>query len=215
MPLQSEQQIQSKDDIAYFFSIDNIDKTSESIESILQLPYSIFVEKSPHNATEQLLKDISSNTPDMALSITTASCYAGNLTHPLTNLISKRFNLNEDKVIKLSTCLHEAIMNAILHGNLNMQSDFRTLDGLCAYQAEITQRLNVDMYKSRRIQIKTWDKDYHLKIAITDEGNGFSIPTKAADDTLPNGRGLRLINYLADSMWVELDKRTLFMTFAK
>ncbi len=207
-------QVLADDNKPYFFSIPRNTETSKIIKSIFQLPYSLFIENSKYDSPKRVLKKILlNNTPDILLSITTSSCYIGDLAHLLTDTINNRFNLNNYKKQEIETCLHEAIMNSMLHGNLKMSSDFSTINGLYAYQTEIEKRLSIGMYKSRRVNIMAWNKNNCLQIAISDEGNGFTIPNYTADDTLPNGRGLMFIHSLADSVWLGEDKRTLFMTF--
>lgn len=212
--ISSYEQILVDDNKPYFFSIPKNIKTNEVMKSILHLPYLLFIENSKYDSAKRVLKKILvNNTPDILLSITTASCYTSNLAHLLTDSINNRFNLNDYKRQEIATCLHEAIMNSMLHGNLKMSSDFRTINGLYNYRTEIEKRLSIGMYKSRRVNIMAWNKNNCLQIAINDEGNGFTIPNYAVNDTLPNGRGLMFIHSLADSVWLGKDKRTLFMTF--
>lgn len=223
--LLSAQQIRACADEPYFFSVASGLEASESIKATLQLPYSLFIEIQESDKIHKqkfskkdlnqinILKNLSIAHPNVAISITTGSCYASDLAHSLTDMIGNRFNISDDKKVQIVTCLHEAIMNAILHGNLNIESDFRTLKGLYIYQTEIEHRLKINSYKLRRVHIKIWNKNNSIEIAISDEGNGFDIPTKTTDDTLPNGRGLRIISSLADKMWLQ-DRHTLFMKFS-
>mgnify|MGYP003393490894 CR=1 FL=1 len=200
---------------AHFFSIPENRDINESIRGILRLPYSFFIEQNSHENSEQLLKAlVSSDSPDLLLSISTYSTYTSNLSHLLTESINDRFKLNGNKYNEIKTCLHEAIINAALHGNLSIASNFQTTKGLYSYQTEISKRLNMDIYKSRRINIMVWNKNDHLQISVSDEGNGFSIANFKEDFTSPNGRGLMLIIRMSDSMWVGSDKRTLVMAFS-
>ncbi len=194
----------------HFFSISDYNKNTEILESILTLPNSIFIEKELHDS--YLNKNFS--TCDLLLSLTTTSCYNSNVAHLFTDYVNKRFELRGKKNDEMATCLHEAIMNAMLHGNLKMASDFRTLKGLYKYQAEIEYRLTVDAYKLRCVTIGAWKKGSQIKLAVSDEGNGFNINKyRGNNDTLPHGRGLALIHSLADKVWLENDRRTLFMQF--
>lgn len=197
-------------DKPHFFSIDDYSNASKTIESILALPNSIFVEKFSDKSATPTVNFIGCH---LFLSLTTASCYNGNVAHLFTKCLN-RFELNDDRNLEITTCLHEAIMNAMLHGNLKMVSDFRTLNGLYRYQAEIEHRLTVDSYKSRRVTISAWQQGNHLQLAVSDEGSGFNMNKyRGNKDTLPHGRGLPLIHSLADSVWLENDRRTLFMRF--
>ena len=169
----------------------------------------MFIEKELHNSAPN--KNFSSC--DLLLSLTTASCYNSNVAHLFTDYVNKRFELRGKKNEEMATCLHEAIMNAMLHGNLKMASDFRTLKGLYKYQAEIEHRLTVDTYKLRCVTIGAWKQGSQIQLAVSDEGNGFNLNKYIANDELPNGRGLPLIHSLADKVWLENDRRTLFMQF--
>jgi anti-sigma regulatory factor (Ser/Thr protein kinase) len=201
--------------IAHFFSIPENKDINESIGLTLNLPYSLFIEENSYENSEKLLKTlVASDPPDLLLSISTYSTYTSNLSHLLTESINKRFKLNGNKYNEIKTCLHEAIINAVLHGNLCIESNFQTIKGLYSYQTEISKRLNMDIYKSRRVNIMAWNKNDHLQISVSDEGNGFSISNFKEDFTSPNGRGLMLIIKLSDSMWMGSDKRTLYMAFS-
>lgn len=203
------------DNNPHFFKIPQNMEINKVLQSILSLPHTVLIEQTANDNSKQLLKTIATyNSPDLLLSISTYSAYTSNLSGLLTDILNNRFNLNGNKYNEIKTCLHEAIMNAVLHGNLGMKSDFRTTKGLYKYQTEISKRLNLDIYKSRRVNIMVWNKKDHLQISVSDEGTGFSIANfKEENYTSPNGRGLMLIIKLSDSMWIGDDKRTLFMGF--
>ena len=199
----------------HFFKISENTEINEALQSILSLPNLLFIEKTGHDNSKQLLKTLmADNSPDLLLSISSYSAYTSNLAHLLMESINRRFNLSGNKYNEIKTCLHEAVMNAVLHGNFGMESDFRTTKGLYNYQIEISNRLNMEMYTSRRVTIMMWNKNDCLQISVSDEGNGFSIANFKEDYTSPNGRGLMLIIRLSDSMWLGNDKRTLFMGFS-
>lgn len=200
--------------IPYLFSIPNHINTDESLKSALKLPHSTFIEiTSKGNELLEPVQNVPDNSPNLTLSITTASCYKSSIAHILTESINTRFSLSGDKDMQISTCLHEAIMNAMIHGNLGLQSNFCTLDGLCAYQAEIGQRLNNDMYQSRYVHISFWNTEKCLQISVSDEGEGFDMPDFTTQNEFPRGRGLMFIHSLADKVWLDKDRRTLFMIF--
>lgn len=197
----------------FYFSLSE-SKGNTDIASILTQPYSFFVEKNTDSEVEdKFLNIIETDKPDLFLSLTTASCYNDNIAHLLMEHMNKRFHLSKLKDCAIKTCMHEAIMNAVIHGNLCINSNFQTINGLYNYQTEISKRLNMALYKLKRVNIMAWNKDDHLQIAVSDRGNGFSIANFKEDYISPNGRGLMLIIRLSDSMWVGKDRRTLFMAF--
>lgn len=197
----------------FFFSIPNYRKTNEALEAIINLPHSVFVEITSYNKHKKSFGYLWDESPDIALSLSTISCYTSNLSNIFADLLNKRFALGDAKNMEIATCLQEAIMNSMFHGNLKMQSDFRTLKGMYAYQEEIKKRLMVDHYKFSTISIRAWYISGSIKISISDEGDGFNMPTYKEDDKLPNGRGLMIIQSLADKVWIGADRKTLFVVF--
>lgn len=194
----------------HLFSISDYDRNTEILESILALPNSQFIET---DLRENIKSNEHFSNCDLFLSLSNACCYNSGIAHLFTDSLNKRFELRGRKNEEIATCLHEAVMNAMLHGNLKMASNFRTLKGLYKYQAEIDHRLTVDAYKLRRITIGAWKNDNQIQLAVSDEGNGFNLNKYIADDALPHGRGLPLIHSLADKVWLENDRHTLFMRF--
>jgi len=91
--------------------------------------------------------------------------------------ISDRYNVGEDTFANMMTCLNEALINAIKHGN-KMDPDKKVI-------------INADVDSKRII----W--------TVTDEGPGFDY-VHLADPTAPEnlealtGRGVFIIKHLAD-----------------
>jgi len=197
----------------FFFSVPNYRKTNEALESIITLPHSVFVEITPYNKNKKSFEYLWNNAPDFALCVSTISCYTSNLAHIFANEIDSRFLLNGKKIMDITTCMQEAIMNSMFHGNLKMQSDFRTVKGLYAYQEEVKKRLILDYYRFSNINICAFNNGDSIKISISDDGDGFSIPTYKEEDTLPNGRGLMIIKSLSNKVWISKDQKMLFMVF--
>ena|GEM_PF-1622133 len=198
--------------IPHFFSL----KRGESMAAILSRPYSVFVEISGHDQLESLLNSILHKNSEIILSITTATCYKNDIALCFADILSERMGLAAEKTSDIATCLQEAIANAILHGNLGVSSEFDTMHDFDEYQAKIDQHLQQDEYKYKRIHISAWDGHSRLKIAVSDEGNGFDLSRNllAPDKHLAHGRGLLFIKAMTEDMWLSEDKRTLFMTFA-
>lgn len=194
----------------YFLVPENNEEAA--IASILAQPYSCFIEQIKKKKADNIFSN-TDNKPDLLLSFTTASCYYGNIAHLLSECLNKRFHLNNFKKNEIKTCLHEAIMNAVIHGNLCINSNFQTTNGLYNYQTEISKRLHMAIYRLKRVNIMVWNKNDHLQVSVSDKGNGFSIANFKEDYISPNGRGLMLIIRLSDSMWIGDDRRTLFMAF--
>lgn len=99
------------------------------------------------------------------------------LLEALIEEVADRYQVSEDTFANMMTCLNEAVMNAIIHGN--------KLD------PEKTVFVNVDVDAKRIV----W--------TVTDEGAGFDY-NNLADPTAPDrleeltGRGVFILKHLAD-----------------
>lgn len=198
----------------YIFSLAENGDTGSSLEAVLSLPYGSFIEKSPANWQTNRFKN-SLKPPDLFLSITTLSCYHVSLARIFCNTLSVRFLLGDSIKSDITTCLQEAIMNAMLHGNLAIRGEFHTKSGFFAYHTEIEQRLNLPEYREKRIYIRAWHQKNHLQISVSDDGNGFELPdfSSPTNNQFPSGRGLMFIHAMSDTVWLEEDRKTLSMKF--
>ena len=130
-----------------------------------------------------------------------------------TSLIPAMVSHIEEDATRLSLCepsglvllgvaIHEALNNAILHGNLELDSALREDDEKVYFQLG-QQRRNEEPYKSRRVYVTTRYTRQEMTIIIRDEGPGFD-PSNLPDPTDPanmekvSGRGLLLIQTFMD-----------------
>jgi anti-sigma regulatory factor (Ser/Thr protein kinase) len=194
----------------HFFSLER----GDSLKIILSRPYDTLIEISQRDDIEFLLDSLFEDSPDLSISLTTQTCYKNNTAICIAEMLSERFGLLESKKIDVSTCLQEAIMNAILHGNLNISSNFHSIKSFEKHQEGIEKRLSKNHYKDKRIHISAWDTHKGIKISVRDEGSGFSLNCEQQKDGTPHGRGLMFIKTMANDMWLGDDKRTLFMNFS-
>ena len=100
--------------------------------------------------------------------------------------------------------LHEALVNAIQHGNLELSSDLRQEDER-AFQDLGEQRRRQPPYKDRRVRVRATLSRSEAVYVIEDEGPGFD-PSTLPDPTDPanlervGGRGLMLIRTFMDEV---------------
>jgi serine/threonine-protein kinase RsbW len=92
--------------------------------------------------------------------------------------LNVKYNFSDEVYANVLTCLSEALINAILHGN--------------AQNPEKKVYINLEVIVNKR-----------LVFTVTDEGNGFdfnNIPDPTAPENLENlsGRGIFIIKKLAD-----------------
>jgi CheY-like chemotaxis protein/anti-sigma regulatory factor (Ser/Thr protein kinase) len=117
------------------------------------------------------------------------------------NLARRRF-LDETSLIRVTVALREALMNAIIHGNLQVSSELRDND-LDAYYCMIETRRKQSPFMERHVQVHAAETADEARYVIRDEGVGFD-PLNVPDPTHPDnmekahGRGLLLIRTFMD-----------------
>ena len=105
-------------------------------------------------------------------------------------------------LVLLGVALHESLTNAMLHGNLELDSALREVDEKQYYRLSIARR-SEPPYCDRRITVIVRFTRQELSFHIADEGNGFD-PNTLPDPTDPSnlgkvsGRGLLLIQTFMD-----------------
>jgi DNA-binding response OmpR family regulator len=106
----------------------------------------------------------------------------------------------------IAMAYHEALVNALEHGNLDMDSrlkgDFIT--GHDAYAALLHSRLEDPAFASRRIDVVVMTTPECYEVTITDDGPGFDFNQVArmSDASLAKqcGRGLAMIRMVMDEV---------------
>ncbi len=115
--------------------------------------------------------------------------------HKIENAIdelSSELNINRDAYGKILVATLEAVNNAIIHGN----------------KTDISKQVNVLFVLKKR----------SLNIIVRDEGKGFNpgiIPDPTSPENIENlhGRGVYLMNNLADDIEFNTDGNQVTMTF--
>jgi CheY-like chemotaxis protein len=132
-----------------------------------------------------------------------------------TSLIPPLVGHLEDNVARLRLCeqsglvllgvaLHEALTNAIIHGNLSVGSELREADEKRYYRL-LQERQSTAPYRSRRVYVTATLTRKEARFVIRDEGDGFD-PGTLPDPTDPTnlgkvtGRGLLLIQTFMDEV---------------
>lgn len=104
----------------------------------------------------------------------------------------------DEKLTRISTALTEALINAMDHGNLELDSELLDGDDPDAYRRLRKQRLNEAPYSDRRLLVHSRLNRLEAVFTISDEGSGFDIasipdPTDPENLMRAHGRGLLLI----------------------
>jgi anti-sigma regulatory factor (Ser/Thr protein kinase) len=101
--------------------------------------------------------------------------------------------------------LREALVNAIFHGNLEVSSALREVDGGKPYQDLCERRRAEAPYAERRVRLTAVQRRHEVRYHIVDEGPGFDPralpdPTDVSQLERVSGRGLLLIRTFMDDV---------------
>jgi len=112
--------------------------------------------------------------------------------------------IDEVARFKVSIALEEALLNAIIHGNLEVSSELRER-GDDSFEQLIEERCSSALYGHRQVTVDCRLTREFATFVITDEGPGFdvrSVPDPTDPDYLerPCGRGLLLMRSFMDEV---------------
>lgn len=112
---------------------------------------------------------------------------------------------DETSQLQVAVALREALVNAIYHGNLDLDSSLKDKTG-GAWETAAKQRRREAPYRDRRVQVEAkHERGRAVTYTITDEGKGFDVatlpdPTDPSNLERVHGRGLMLIRTFMDEV---------------
>ena len=111
---------------------------------------------------------------------------------------------DRDEETRLGVALEEALINSMVHGNLEISSSLRETDDRAFYRL-IDERCHQEPYASRRVKVEAECSRSCARFLITDEGQGFDLgqvpdPTDPANVERVCGRGLLLMRTFMDEV---------------
>lgn len=145
-------------------------------------------------------------------------------TLPLIDLITEKVVrigiCGQTDLMNLRIALDEALVNAIVHGNLEISSNEKgnTLKELIQFNDLVKERSQQEPFFNRMVDVQTRLTTQEATFSITDEGKGFdwkAIPTSFDDVNIfsSHGRGLILINAIMHK--VEFNEKGNQITMTK
>jgi len=127
---------------------------------------------------------------------------------PLVNYLQQGISAmglcSEIENTRIGVALDEALVNAMHHGNLELDSALRR-DDLDGYHRLIDERRRQMPYRDRRIHVSAVLDRHRATFVVRDEGSGFDPdvlpdPTEPANLARPHGRGVLLIRTFMDEV---------------
>jgi anti-sigma regulatory factor (Ser/Thr protein kinase) len=127
--------------------------------------------------------------------------------------------VSEQRAGQLTLVLIEALVNAVVHGNLDVPSALKESPD-DAFSRTVAQRSNDPDYSGRLVDIHIEYDGERLTWTITDEGRGFDVEarlrrlneTSPEDLALSSGRGIMLMRAFTDGLEWSLGGREVRMT---
>ena len=107
---------------------------------------------------------------------------------------------DEGERMQIAMALDESLLNAIVHGNLEVSSDLREIDDGKPYTELIKQRKKEEPYKSRRVSVSLHATTKQAEVTIRDDGPGFDR-SNLRDPTDPDNLEL------CGGPWIDADQR--------
>jgi CheY-like chemotaxis protein/anti-sigma regulatory factor (Ser/Thr protein kinase) len=130
--------------------------------------------------------------------------HAGHVVRHLVDQCSDFGIIGPSDRIRLTVAFEEALLNAVIHGNLEVTSDLRELaDG--SFERLVRERQETPPYCDRRIYITCTLTPEEARVVIRDEGAGFDVssipdPREPERMMIASGRGLFLMRTFLDKV---------------
>jgi CheY-like chemotaxis protein len=106
--------------------------------------------------------------------------------------------------IRIGVALEEAMLNGLIHGNLEVSSELRAAADN-SFERQIAQRRQLSPYQGRRLHVFARLTKSEAVFTVRDEGPGFDLsilpdPTDPENLERPSGRGILLIRTFMDEV---------------
>ncbi len=179
--------------------------TEERLRRIMEAGFSGCCETDCDPETVHTLCHSLSSSPGWGffLCLSTEVAYRINLATLLVGIIRSYTEAQSLDWSLVETVLQEALSNAIIHGNLGVESHTRgDVEGFATFSQTLNVRLEDPRFSRRVVSIRGWaGPGAELGIEIRDQGNGYTLSqTRTGDDQDAYGRGITIIQSCVKSV---------------
>ena len=115
--------------------------------------------------------------------------------------IDRRLPLCRETRDRVHTAMHEVLLNAVMHGHVQLEPGIRdSLGGFEASHEAIKRQLASEKCAHKRVVIEAQWNAARLSIAVRDNGVGFDPNSSDAARHRGSGRGLLILDAFCDSV---------------
>jgi anti-sigma regulatory factor (Ser/Thr protein kinase) len=158
----------------------------------------------------------------LGLAVTTKSAYRHPVARAFITALARRTPLSEELHDRIYTAVQEALMNAVMHGNLKIDSGARdSLDNLSATHDAIEAMLASPQIARGMIRVEAIWGPAMLHVLVHDSGHGFErkhLPSPEAWQAaghIGSGRGLTILEAICDRVVLLEGGSTIKLSFGR
>jgi DNA-binding response OmpR family regulator len=148
------------------------------------------------------LEDISCFTEQINISIRSQTRFVTSVVSLLQERIKLFCKLQKIEVRNIGLCLHEALVNAVIHGNLEIPSELKNQSPQ-AFEKLLHEREASPSFANRQVYVRCQITTTQITFEIEDQGIGFNPEIIKHSDPLqmlPTGRGILIITSIMDEV---------------
>lgn len=187
----------------------------ENLSLVLSRPGRVWVDTSCGDAAAFSLV----GTDDLTLRLSTRSAICHEVSSVVVQAVIARLPQLIAQEQNMVCALQEAIGNAVMHGNLGLDSSLRaTIEGLTQYSAHMAQRQSDPVLAALPITIRVKIRQDGIDLSVEDQGAGFDPALKrsqTAHSFVAGGLGIGIIEQSCARMSFSQGGRCVSMAFNK
>ena len=179
-------------------------------------PFAAWIETAPLDDATVATQIDRATQADLYACVTTATANQLHLAGRIVTAVDSRHPLGETQRDDIELVLHEAISNAVVHGNLQVEGmKGLSVDALDRFSNALAARMADPTYATRRIEVSCWlQPEGVLLVEVADEGSGFVPHDREGSTANASGRGLDLITAIAQQVDLLDNGRRIRIRFA-
>lgn len=131
---------------------------------------------------------------DVGITLYALICYRLPVAEAITQALAEHYHLSSETKADMHLCLHEAITNAVVHGNLSVHGTVGSKEDLRSFYETIETKLAIPALRYSSVHIALTEQDSQVQMDIIDEGRGYQYGEFFSDiGSIPLHKGLILI----------------------